>query len=135
MNVDENVDIIIRPRLFFSDIVNSKNLLCKLPRFKKFVDEKNSCTDIRDIPKAIEALVSNRQHGIFNVCCEGYMSIYEMAKLLGIDGLPFSGDDLINQEKLYLVNNIMSLEKLNKFYKTRNLKKSIMECWRSIHNK
>jgi hypothetical protein len=112
---------------------NPKNLLCKLPRFSRFVDILNSCTDITEIPKATASLIGLEQVGIFNIACDGAMSMWDIAQLVGLKGERLSGRDLVQQEKLYLVNNIMDISKLKQFYQPVPLDEAIVRCWEKIN--
>lgn len=127
---DEN--LILRPRLYFGDFKDKNNLLCKLPHFKKFLIELNSYTSIDVIVDATIKLFENEQSGIFNVACEGYATIIDLARLIGLDGEEITGQQLKESEKLYLVNNIMNLSKLKRFYQPPRLETEVIRCWEKI---
>ncbi len=129
---DVNRDLILRPRLYFSDIPNRNNLLCKLPHFKQFIDENNSLTCTTEIIKATQALLDNKQVGIFNIANDGYTTIWRIACLIGLRGEQMSENALHEKEKLFLINNTMDISKLKKFYQPQNLKEAILECWKKL---
>jgi len=129
-------DLIIRPRLLFSDIVNPKNLLCKLSKFNEFTcDNFDSITSTTTIVKAVHALLKNKQSGIFNVANEGFSTMHQIAlKILNKqDAGRITAEDLRKREKLYLVNNVMDLTKLKKYYKPSNLEKELIRCYNNLH--
>lgn len=126
-------DIILRPRLFYGDIRDPRNLLCKMASFDTFVyDAQDSYTDIRDIPKAVRALVNADASGVFNICSNGWGSIYALSASLGLEGKPISIADLRAREGLHLVNSTMDTEKLRRYYEPVDLVDSVMECWEAL---
>ena len=133
-----NNDLIIRPRLLFDSEVpkNNKrnNLLCKLEKFTEFVGERNSITSNDTIVEAIESLLENNQSGIFNVAQTGSYTIAEIAEFLGLTiNRVLSQDELRKDQGLALVNNIMDLNKLEKFYKPRETLEEVERCWKILH--
>lgn len=131
-------DLILRPRLYFDDTVNDKNLLCKLPKFKQYTfDRYDSFTSLRVIVEATKALIDANQTGIFNVACDGTATIYNLANWCGlansVSEQGIKAEDLRKQEKLYLVNNTMNIEKLKPFYRPPQLREEILACWGRIH--
>ena len=126
-------DLVIRPRLFFSGIKDKNNLLCKLPAFERYVNVLNSYTHVAEIPKAVQVLLDNKQVGIFNVANRGYMTVYEIAMLVGLKGERMTEEELCHAEELHLVNNIMDISKLEQFYKPPYISKAILECWEQLN--
>lgn len=123
-------DLIVRPRLLFADFVHPKNFLCRLPKFKKFIDEKNSYTSLKVLVDAIEILLKAGQKGVFNVACDGAASPLEIAKWLGIkEPQVMTETDLHKQEGIYLVHNVMDLGKLKQFYQPPDLKTELLRCF------
>jgi len=129
---DFNNDLILRPRLYFGDFKDKNNLLCKLPRFQKFLVELNSYTSVDVIVDATTNLLENEQLGTFNVACEDYATTKDLARLVGLDGGEISEKQLHESERLYLVNNIMDLSRLKEFYLPPNLKEEVIRCWENI---
>ena len=128
-------DIIIRPRLLFGERKpDSKrnNLLCKLAKFNTFVDEFNTVTWIKDIVLASEALVTNKQSGVFNVGCPQPATMYEIAQILGLDGKKMTGEELRKSQNLYLVNNVMDMTKVSEFYTPTDLHQALFTCGESL---
>jgi len=125
-------DLILRPRLFFGGVRNKKNLLCKLPLFKKYINVLNSYTNIQEIPKAMQALLDNEQTGIFNVSNRGYRTVYELAQLLDLGGERMNLEELHKSQNIYLVNNVMDTSKLEQFYKTQHIEEAIATCWNEL---
>lgn len=120
MGCNKSTDLIIRPRLYFSDVPNKLNLICKLPRFKYILNELNSVTSTRTIVDAVTCLLNHNQTGIFNVCNSGNYTIKQLSEAIGYkwnENQVIRGDDLVKSQGLYLVNNTMDISKLEKFYK------------------
>lgn len=115
-------DLVLRPRLYFSDIEDKNNLLTKLPNFDKHLTEINSYTSTRTIVEATQALLSYKQSGVFNVAQEGYATIEQICEFLNIPQKPtLNGEQLRQEQGLYLVNNILDVTKLKQFYDPRNV--------------
>ena len=121
-------DLIIRPRLYFGDFPDKNNLLSKLPKFQNFLRETNSYTSLDTIVDSINVLLLDQQSGVFNVACDGYASVREIADWLDLLGGETTQEELHKSEKLYLVNNIMDISKLKKHYEPPQLKKEILRC-------
>ena len=83
MGCDLKRDLIIRPRLYFSDVENKLNLICKFPKFKTILNEFNSVTSTRTIVEAVTALLKNNQVGIFNVANDGAYTIKQLSEAIG----------------------------------------------------
>ena len=81
-----NQDLILRPRLFFGDFKDRNNLLCKLPKFKRFLTELNSYTSLDILVDAINVLLKENESGIFNVAGEGYATVMDLAEYIGFYG-------------------------------------------------
>ena len=123
-------DLILRPRLYFSDVEDKNNLLTKLPKFDKHLTEINSYTSTRTIVEATKALLEADQSGVFNVAQEGYATIEQICNHIGIAQKPtLNGEELRKEQGLYLVNNILDIEKLKKFYKPRPILTEVGELW------
>ena len=124
-----NQDLILRPRLFFGDFKDRNNLLCKLPKFKRFLTELNSYTSLDILVDAINVLLKENESGIFNVAGEGYATVMDLAEYIGFYGEGISEKELHDSEKLYLINNIMDISKLKRFYNPPKLKDEVLRCW------
>ena len=123
-------DLILRPRLYFSDIANKNNLLSKLPNFSGHLTEINSFTSTATIVEATTALLNANQSGIFNVAQRGYGTVQQIASHLGLDAKPpMTGEQLQHSQGLALVNNILDISKLEEFYKPRELFAEFDRCW------
>jgi dTDP-4-dehydrorhamnose reductase len=128
------MDLIVRPRLLFGTEPCNKNLLCRLPKYKKFTsDVLDSITSTDILVDATISLLYAGQFGVFNVACEGPISMYNIAELIGIDSpKPAKAREIIEQECLYLVNNRMSIEKLRKFYTPPTAVSEILRCYEEL---
>lgn len=125
-------DLIMRPRLLFGDFKDKGNLLCKLPKFTHFLDAYNSYISVSVLVDAIMALLERKQSGIFNVACDGIATVHQLAKTIGLNGIGITEDELHQQEHLYLVNNIMNLDKLKQFYQPPDLMTEVKRCWEAL---
>jgi len=131
--LDLGYDLVIRPRLFFGDFEDKNNLLCKLPKFDRFVNELNSYTSVHTIVNAIRELIKVEQTGIFNVACDGWMTVHQVAKLIGIDGEVMTEEELHHEQQLHLVNNTMDISKLKKYYQPPKLEDEILRCFENMN--
>lgn len=123
-------DLIIRPRLFFSDVEDKNNLLTKLPKFEKHLTELNSFTSTRTIVEAVTALLEAEQKGIFNVAQKGFSTVKDICKALDLPEKPdINGEELQKDQGVALVNNIMDISKLEEFYKPREVIQEIKDCF------
>ena len=127
----------IRPRLLFDTEVATgrNNLLQKLPKFKNFLDEFNSVTSCDTIVEATSALLSANQSGVFNVANTGTYTIYEMATSLFLRGGMTSQEELHESQGLYLVNNVMDLDRLKEFYTPRDTLEELKRCYTELSKK
>lgn len=134
---DNDRDLIIRPRLLFDserpEEGKRNNLLCKMEKFSSFIDEHNSITSNDTIVEAIEALLENNQSGIFNVAQLGSYTIADIAEYLGLNVQErISQEELRKREGLSLVNNVMDLNKLRRFYEPRDTLVEVERCWKIL---
>lgn len=132
-------DLILRPRLYFGGYRNKNNLFEKLPGFKYHLNEINSYTSTRTIVEACAALIDHGQSGVFNVAQKGYASMQQVCHYLRLPAKPvITGSELQRQQGVALVNNILDITKLERFYKPRDLYSELGECWKlyqSQHSK
>lgn len=131
---DPDRDLIIRPRLLFDserpDEGKRNNLICKMEKFTKFIDEKNTVTSTDTIVEAIEALLVANQLGVFNVGQLGSYTLVDMAEYLGFEVTgKLTAEQLRANENLALVNNVMDLSKLRQFYEPRDALIELERCW------
>ena len=130
---DKSKDLILRPRLYFGEIDNSKNLLSKVKKFNTFLTDINSFTSVQTVVEATEALLENDCDGVFNVAQKGYANLSQLVSSIGINvENELDGMDLIKKEGLYLVNNILDISKLEKYYKPRELFKEFNDCYNQM---
>jgi len=130
-------DLILRPRLFFSSHRFPNNLMCKLPRFLRYTDEKDTVTSTKVIVEACYELLKNSQVGIFNVGCRGITSMLKIAKRMNIvdtneTEIVIYPEELRKTTKLYLVHSTMNLDKLSQFYVPPTWEEEVDRCWNKI---
>lgn len=126
-------DLILRPRLYFGDFAARNNLLSKLLKFDKFLTELNSYTSLNIVVDAVTVLLRENQSGIFNIASDGYATMKELSEWIGLKGEGITQSQLHWMEKLYLVNNIMDLSKLKRFFKPLRLKDEVLRCWKKLN--
>jgi len=64
----------LRLRMPFDGTTNERNLIVKLAKYKKVLDEPNSLTYVPDFLEALDALVAKKAVGTFNVINPGPLS-------------------------------------------------------------
>lgn len=136
LGCDEQRDLIIRPRLYFSDVDCKLNLISKLKRFNNILNEFNSVTSTRTIVEAVTALLEADQSGIFNVANDGAYTIKQLSEAIGYkwtDDQVVSQEELHKSQGLFLVNNVMDLTKLKKFYTPRDAIEEFKWCAENLH--
>jgi len=122
-------DLIIRPRLLFDSRNVENNLLVRLQRFDKFSDVLDSLTSVHVLISATKALIDGEASGIFNVACDGNMSMRDIGEIvLGHKVKTIEVNELRRRAALYLVNNRMNLDKLRPYYSPPNLKDEIRQA-------
>jgi dTDP-4-dehydrorhamnose reductase len=131
-------DLILRPRLLFSDVEDKNNLLCKLPKYKGYVsDKQDSLTCTTSIVAATKELLKKKQVGVFNIAEEGSLSIADIAELCGGFGKKnvkrVRMSTVREAQGLYLVNNVMSIDKLKQFYSPFPIDKIIKVCYTKLN--
>lgn len=137
MGCDRERDLIIRPRLYFSDIKSPLNLIYKFKNFNTILNEFNSVTSTRTIVEAVTALLDNNQTGIFNVANDGVYTIKQLSEAIGYKWQPnqvIHQEELHKSQGLYLVNNVMDLTKLKQFYTPRDAIAEIKELNNNLNH-
>ena len=136
MGCDLERDLIIRPRLYFSDVENKLNLICKFPKFTTILNEFNSVTSTRTIVEAVTSLLENNQVGVFNVANDGAYTIKQLSEAIGYK---WNKEQVVTQAELhksqglYLVNNVLDLSKLKQFYTPRDAIEEFKWCKEHLH--
>jgi len=125
-------DLILRPRLLFGDFKDKGNLLCKLPGFTQYLEAFNSYISVDVLVEAITVLLNHKQSGVFNVACDGISTVMNLAKTVGLKGEGITEAELHQRENLFLVSNIMNLDKLKQFYQPPSLMTEVKRCWEAL---
>lgn len=134
-------DLILRIRLPFDDQLNTRNLLVKLTKFRKFFHLSTDVTYLPDLVSATEILVKEKQQGIFNIVSEDSTSMLYIARNLLELPAAKTLDPHYPDENIVLdfdqkhVNNIASIGKLLKFYKPVELESTIINCYNTLLTK
>ena len=128
-------DLVIRARLYFSPTYDKNNLLVKLPTFKKYTNVLDSITSVDTIVEAVIALLRNDVVGPVNVSCDGYASMKQIADHLkfGIGRGIIDPVELRNDNGLYLVNSVMDISKLKRYYEPLTWQDDVTRCWEKLN--
>lgn len=126
---DFTTDLILRPRLYFGPIPNKNNLLCKLSKFAKYTDVRDTITSVDVIVDGCQALLKNNVTGPVNIGCDGTTSMLEIAAEIGYKKDVIYSTDLRKQSGIYLVHAVMDLTKLKKYYQPPNWRDEVRRCW------
>ena len=126
-------DLILRPRLYFGSIADKNNLLCKLPKFESLTAKLDSLTSVDTIVEATRTLLRSHAKGIFNVACEGYISMFQIGQLLGLNKPSCTQEYIRTTNKLYLVNSTLDITKLKQYYTPPNIENELKNCWASLN--
>lgn len=129
---DPNRDLIIRPRLFFDASSRPNNLLNKVQRFDRLCDEMDSVSSVDVVVNAVDALIQQDCTGVFNVACLGYTSMQEIGHIMGLYKPTISIEEIRAWQKLHLVNSIMDLSKLTKFYQPPYVTDEVKRCFLTL---
>jgi 3,5-epimerase/4-reductase len=70
--------LILRPRMLFDGSLNERNLIIKLTKYRRILQEPNSLTYVPDLVSAARLLIAQRATGIFHVVNRGTMSPWEI---------------------------------------------------------
>lgn len=68
----------LRLRMPFDGTTNERNLIMKLKKYKKVLDEPNSLTYLPDFLRALKVLVEKKTTGTFNIVNPGALSPYHV---------------------------------------------------------
>ncbi len=71
----------VRLRMPFDGTLQPRNLIMKLKKYSRVLDQQNSLTYIPDFLKALEALIQQRETGVFNAVNPGTFSPFEIMTL------------------------------------------------------
>jgi dTDP-4-dehydrorhamnose reductase len=128
-------NIILRPRLIFGPERHKNNLFDKIKNYTKFLTEPQSITSTTTIVEATKTLIDQRASGIFNVVQTDYLSITEIANIMG---LKVEGDLLKNElrEKSSLTSPEIQLssDKLHEYYIPRTASDEVRQCFTQWHS-
>jgi dTDP-4-dehydrorhamnose reductase len=114
-------DIIVRLRMPITLDNDPKNLITKLLKYDKLINEKNSVTFVPDLVGAIGALIDKNASGIFNVVNSPAVSHKEIMKTLGVEKQYMSLKELRKITIANRSNCILSNKKINKYFKMQNI--------------
>lgn len=125
----------LRIRMPVDSEPNSRNLITKLSKYDKIINEKNSVTVIEDFLKASKELIERKESGIFNIVNKPATSHKEIIELYKeIVNSKFeckfiSLEELHEITKAERSNCVLSTEKLeNAGLKMRETRKALVDC-------
>lgn len=114
---------LFRIRLPFGENKHKKNLLCKLIKYEKLVNYRNSITCIEDLIDVVNYFIKNRPDcGIYNVTNPGSVTTRQIADMLGLSKEWFTEEEYkktilaprsnctLNTNKLESVFSILPIE-------------------------
>ncbi len=125
-------DLIIRPRLFFDNSARPNNLLNKIRGFDRLCRELDSVSSTDVVVNATLSLIEKGATGFFNVACDGYISMWDIGHLMGLDKGFISIEEVRKQNGLHLVNNVMDLSKLKKYFIPPMIEDEVLRCVREM---
>lgn len=108
----------LRLRMPFDGSHSERNLIMKLVKYKKVLDQENSITYLPDFLEAARILISKRKTGTFNIVNDGVISPYRIMELYKEIVDPKHAFEKLTVEKLDTVvkagrsNCILSTDKL-----------------------
>lgn len=129
--VDKYGFLILRPRIPLDDRPHPRNILTKLISYGRVIDEPNSVTYLPDFLCAVQALLREDAHGVFNVVNEGtlrYPDLMEAYKVYK----PDYQYTMTTLKELGIVrtNVILDTSKLSKYWTARNINDVLDNCVR-----
>lgn len=110
----------LRLRMPFDGSRSDRNLIMKLAKYKKVLDEENSLTYLPDFLEAAKILISKKKTGTYNVVNDGLISPYRVMELYKEIVDPSHSFEKLTLQKLDTVvkaprsNCLLSTEKLKK---------------------
>lgn len=72
--------LILRPRMPMDGSLNPRNLIIKLSKYSRVINEPNSLTYVPDLMAAAQTLIAQRATGLFNVVNTGAVSPLEIVQ-------------------------------------------------------
>lgn len=93
--------LIIRLRLPIDVVPNPRNLINKLIKYPKVIDDKNSVTVVPDLLRAVKELIEVKATGIYNVVNPGIISPAEIMSIYKKIVDPNHKFEVIQTEQLY----------------------------------
>jgi 3,5-epimerase/4-reductase len=112
--------LILRLRMPFDGTTSERNLIMKLRKYARVLDEPNSITHLPDFLDAAERLLQKKATGVYNVVNPGSVSPYQVMELYREIVDPAHAFERLTVERLREVtkagrsNCILSTEKLRK---------------------
>jgi dTDP-4-dehydrorhamnose reductase len=112
--------LLLRPRMPFDGTTHERNLISKIRKYKKLIDEPNSLTYLPDLLDVAQKLIAKRATGLYNVVNPGAVSAFWIMTQYKKTVDPthqfekFSLEDLQKVTKAGRSNCLLSIEKLKK---------------------
>lgn len=134
-------DLVLRIRLPFDDNLHPRNILIKIPKFKKFFFLVTDMTYLPDLVGATKKLLHKGAKGTFNVVSDTSTSILRIARTLmelphavGLDP-HFPNPNIITEFSDKNVTNICNSTKLRKYFISSDLEASIIDSYTNLLKK
>lgn len=138
---DSKKVLVLRIRMPISQKFHPRNLINKLMKYDKVIDDQNSITVIEDFLPAMKKFLKNRIYGTFHLTNTGSISPYEIIQIMKKKGLinPNKKVKKITKEELdrltlkgggaRRVSTILNTDKLKKLHiNLPNVKERVEEC-------
>jgi len=126
---------LLRIRMPFGDLADSRNLFTKLEKYPKLIDFENSLSYVNDVAKvAVHFATELPDPGVYNVCNPGSMTTKELAKALNLkDKGWFSPKEFIKHVVAPRSNCVLNTDKLTSIYPMQSVDSALQDCLRIYH--
>jgi dTDP-4-dehydrorhamnose reductase len=123
--------LILRPRIPLDNRPHPRNILTKLIQYGKVIDEPNSVTYLPDFLNAVQALLRDDAHGVFNVVNDGTLRYPDLMEIYK-EYVPEYEYTITTLQDLGIVrtNVILDTSKLNQYCIYRNINSVLKDCVR-----
>lgn len=120
---------LLRIRLPFGDVDNSKNYLTKLKNYDKLVDFENSISYINDVATtAVYFAKELPEPGIYNVCNPGTVTTKQVADMMGLNKEWFTEEEFNAAVKAPRSNCNLSSVKLDEVIKLQTAESALEQA-------
>jgi hypothetical protein len=127
--------LILRPRIPLDNKPHQRNILTKLIRYGKVIDEPNSVTYLPDFICAVEALLREDAWGVFNVVNDGTLRYPDLMDVYKAYRPDFKYEiTTLKDLGITRTNVILDNAKVSKYWTARNINWVLDDCVREYVN-